>query len=350
MTIRITWRRALLTLAGLALAGLLFAWSGLFNVAASTGHWRITDVVVHWAMRNSVRTHAWLEGAPERARDDRGLVSAAGQFAQTCASCHGAPGVKPLPAMQRATPPAPHLPDHLHEWTDAQLFWIIKHGVKLTGMPGWPGEDRPDEVARMVGFVRRLETMTPTQYRALTSAGAVPAVAGVRPAIVAGCAACHGADGRGRGQDDIPVLAGQREDALRSALVDYAAGTRSSGVMAQAAAVLSGEEMTALARHFASLPGLNAAPRGDAAAQAIVHRGIPGAQLPACASCHGDRGRAPRLAGQKPAYIAQRLRQWRGDDTIVDARKPQDTMAVIARRIPEDQIDAIAGYFAGNAR
>jgi cytochrome c553 len=348
MTIRITWRRAALTLAGLALAGLLFAWSGLFNVAASTGHWRISDVVVHWVMRNSVRTHAWLEGAPERVRDDSGLVSAAGQFAQACASCHGAPGVKPLPAMQGATPAAPHLPDHLHEWTDAKLFWIIKHGVKLTGMPAWAGQDRPDEIARMVAFVRRLETMTPAEYQALTgAAGAVPAIAQVRPAIAANCVSCHGADGLGRGQRDIPILAGQRPDALRRALADYAKGTRSSGVMAQAAAVLTPGEMSSLAAYFAARPGLGATPAGDAKARQLVERGIPQAQLPACASCHGANGRAPRLAGQKATYIAQRLRQWRGDEAEVDARKPQDVMAVIARRIPEERIDALANYLSG---
>ncbi|WP_335695349.1 hypothetical protein [Sphingomonas sp. LK11] len=58
MTIRITWKRALATLLGLALLGMGLAWSGVINLAASSGHWAITDWFLHWAMRNSVRTHA----------------------------------------------------------------------------------------------------------------------------------------------------------------------------------------------------------------------------------------------------------------------------------------------------
>ena len=52
------------------------------------------------------------------------------------------------------------------------------------------------------------------------------------------------------------------------------------------------------------------------------------------------------LSGQKRTYLAARLRQWQGDPTVVDARKPADGMAVIARRIPPDQIDAIAAAFS----
>ena len=155
MTIRITWLRAILTLALLGAAGMLFAWSGVMNLAASSGHWKITDWFLHWAMRSSVRTHAAFT-SPDDPADARSLVSAAGHFANSCAVCHGAPGVKPSPVMQAATPPAPDLAVNAKEWTDKQLFWILQHGVKYTGMPAWAVQDRPDEVRRMVAFVRRL--------------------------------------------------------------------------------------------------------------------------------------------------------------------------------------------------
>ena len=339
MTVRITWRRVVLTLVGFGVAGLLFALSGLFPVAASGGHWKVTEAVVHWALQNSVRTYAWLESEPEVVRDDTGLVSAAGHFAQACAVCHGAPGQRPSPTMQGANPPAPWLPDHLHEWDDRKLHWILQNGIKYTGMPQWAAKDRPDEVARMVAFVRRLPGMTGAQYERLSGTERGP-----------GCASCHGVDGRGRGQGDIPVLGGQDPAYLLKALEDYATGRRASGVMATAAASLDREQMVTLARLFAANSGLGGAPSNDADARAIVERGLPRAQLPACASCHRPGGRAPVLAGQKAKYIAQRLRDWRGEETVVDARKPQDTMPVIARRIPEDMIDRLAAYYAGSAR
>ncbi len=355
MTIRITWARAAATLFGLIVAGLLFAWSGIFNIAASSGHWPITDWFLHWTMRNSVRTHAAFS-APDDPVAQQQLVSAAGHFAASCASCHGAPGRRPSPVMQAATPPAPDLSVNAREWTDRQIFWILQHGVKYTGMPAWAAKDRPDEIRRMVAFVRRLPDMTPAQYDALTgdAAGAgTTGAAGLRDGVLAGCTGCHGTDGRGRGQPDIPVLGGQQPAYLLASLQAYATGKRQSAVMANAAAALRPDEMRALARHFAAMPGIGAASPAAAPdpsmakAKIIVERGLPAAQLPACASCHAANKPYPVLDGQRASYIAQRLRHWRGEETIVDARKSQSTMPVIARRIPEEMIDPLARYLAG---
>jgi cytochrome c553 len=355
MTIRITWARAAAAIVALALAGLLFAWSGVFNIAASSGHWKITDWFLHWTMRNSVRTHAAFT-APDDPKANAGpkanggFVSAAGHFKASCASCHGAPGVRPLPVMQSATPPAPNLSINAREWTDKQIFWILKHGVKYTGMPGWAAKDRDDEVRRMVAFVRLLPEMSPATYRALTD---VPASSGKAPgktndARIATCAGCHGADGNGRGQPDIPVLGGQSPAYLRAALEAYATGRRQSAVMSNAAATLTPAEMTRLADHFAAMPGLGrATPSGSTEAAKIAREGLPKVQLPACSSCHAPGKPYPTLAGQRASYIAQRLRHWRGEETVVDARKSQATMPVIARRIPEDMIDPLARYLAG---
>jgi cytochrome c553 len=342
MTIRITWARVAAAIVALALAGLLFAWSGVFNLAASSGHWKVTDWFLHWTMRNSVRTHAALT-APANPKADQDLVSAAGLFAASCASCHGAPGVRPSPVMQAATPPAPDLAINAREWTDKQLFWILKHGVKYTGMPGWAAKDRDDEVRRMVAFVRALPTMTPTTYKRLT---AMPA----GDAVLDGCTGCHGVDGRGRGQPDIPILGGQNAASLLAALKGYAAGTRSSAVMQTAAAALQPADMIRLARHFAPMSGLSSAPanaNADHAAARIIREGLPSIQLPACASCHAPGKPYPVLTGQRASYLAQRLRQWRGDETVVDARKSQATMPVIARRIPEEMIVPLATALTG---
>jgi cytochrome c553 len=87
----------------------------------------------------------------------------------------------------------------------------------------------------------------------------------------------------------------------------------------------------------------------DAAARQIVERGLPDKQLPACRSCHDAAGtkRFPVIDGQRAVYIAERLRHWRGEKEVVDARKDQATMPVIARRIPEDMIEPVARYLAG---
>ena len=343
MTFRISLRQILIGLLVLAALGMAVAWSGAVPISATSGHWRVTDWFLHWVMRNSVRTQAALT-TPDMVRDDNGLVSAAGQYRQACQVCHGGPGVAPSPVMQRATPPAPDLARTGPEWSDRQLFWIIRHGVKMTGMPAWPAAGRDDEVARMVAFVRRLPTMTPAAYRALTD-GVERPVAGVRAGVVASCTGCHGADGRGRGQRDIPVLGGQKPAYLLAALRDYATGARGSGPMQTAAAALTPAEMRALAAYFAGMPGL--VDRLPARPHPIVARGLARRQLPACVTCHAPGKRHPILAGQRQAYLAARLRHWRGPDGVVDHRLPADTMATIARRIPEEEIDVIAASLAG---
>jgi cytochrome c553 len=196
----------------------------------------------------------------------------------------------------------------------------------------------------MVAFVRRLPDMTPAQYRALVNE--------TEPATDLGaCTGCHGADGRGRGAPDIPVLGGQDPAYLLGALQGYASGRRSSAVMQQVAMRMEPAEMVAAARRFAAMPGLGAPPSsGNAAAARIVTQGVPERQLPACASCHASGKPYPVIAGQRAAYIAQRLRHWHGDETVVDARKSQATMPVIARRIPEEMIDPLARYLAGSTR
>jgi len=247
--------------------------------------------------------------------------------------------------MQAATPHAPDLAVTVDHYSDAELFWIVQHGVKYTGMPAWPVQDRPDEVRRMVGFLRALPGMSAARYTQLTETAPVGGIESLRPGLLESCAGCHGADGMGRGQEDIPIIAGQKPGHLFEALRRYADGKRSSGPMQVAAAALSSEEMSALARHFAAMPGLRDTPL--ARSHPFITDGAPERQLPACASCHAPGKSAPLIGGQRSTYIADRLKAWRGKETVVDVDKPQLPMPVIARRIPEAEIDALAEALEG---
>lgn len=357
MIIKITWTRVLLTIVLLATLGLTVAWLGIINVGASTGHWLITDRFLHWSMRNAVRTYAALTVA-EPAIDPSGLTSAAGHYATVCSFCHGAPGEPLPPIMQSATPSPPALTQTAQQWNDRQLFWIIKHGVKFTPMPAWPAQSRVDEVRRMAAFVRALPDMSPERYRALAygqgriSGGKAVTIQEALP----DCARCHGEDGLGRGQPDIPILAGQNAAYLLATMDAYAVSRRQSGVMETAAIRVDPQARRALAEHYAALPGLRhsrgvisaGANTDDARAAEVDARGLPEADLPACSRCHapGKRPEYPVLFGQKPEYLAARLRLWREEEVGVEARKPHDTMPTIARRIPEHLIEPLARYFA----
>ncbi|MDO9106980.1 MAG: c-type cytochrome [Methylovulum sp.] len=353
---KITWKRAIATTAALFILAMAFAWSGILNIGASTGHWAITDWFLHWSMRNTVRTYAALT-VDEPATDTSGLTSAASHYAANCAFCHGAPGEHPSYVMKGATPSAPDLSVTAKTWTDRQLFWIVKHGVKFTAMPAWPALDRDDEIRRMAAFVRRLPDITQAEYRTLAY-GPDGRIAGGKPMrledALSDCERCHADDGRG--QPDIPILAGQKPAYLLAALIAYASGKRTSGVMGAVATRLDPGLMQALADYYADSPGGLTNPRiiandlmaKDLVAENIFTSGLPEANLPACVNCHalGKDPGYPTLAGQKPEYLADRLRRWRGDESIVDARKPNAPMPVIARRIPAHMIEPLARHFA----
>lgn len=351
----IVLKRAGWTVTALLVGGLVVAWSGIINVAASSGHWPITNWFLHWVMQNSVRTHAAMN-VDEPATDPTGLVSASGHFAANCAPCHGAPGVRRAMVMQAATPAPPALTHVTAKYDSRELFWIIKHGVKFTAMPAWPAQDRDDEVRRMVAFVQGLSRMSPREYRELAYGSGQPGGAAPRSfaTALADCERCHEKDGRG--QPDIPVLAGQNPEYLLAALEEFASGRRTSAVMGAAAARMDPPMWRALAEHYAALPGLGmlseaATVRGvsiDPMVARIITRGLPEANLPACVQCHasGKRPQYPALAGQKAEYLAGRLRRWRAEQHVVEARRSTLTMPVIARRIPEPMIDPLARHLA----
>ena len=252
--IRINWKHVAVALAVLPFAAVLFAWIGFFNVGASTGHWKITDWFLHFAMRSAVRTYALAVDEPERLPVEA-IKPAAGHFARGCAICHGAPGEPRSPAAMNMLPRPPDLSYSVGEWQDAELFRIVKHGVRFTGMPAWPTQNRDDEVWAMVAFLRRLPDLEAGAYRQLAygEAGAPELHATSFGEAVAECGRCHGEDGAGGGQA-TPLIAGQSEAYLAASMKAFAEGRRASGFMALPAAAVDQADIDALAEHFAELP------------------------------------------------------------------------------------------------
>lgn len=131
--------------------------------------------------------------------------------------------------------------------------------------------------------------------------------------------------------------------------------------MSTAAARVDPALLQHLADHYANLPGLADSPRArppraatadEALVLRTVEQGLPHVNLPACARCHssGKRADYPVLFGQKSEYMAARLRRWRGEANVVEARKPNDSMSMIARRIPESLIEPLSDYYAQHGR
>ncbi|HEX2529107.1 MAG TPA: c-type cytochrome [Geminicoccus sp.] len=344
--------------AGLAAAILAFlvGWSGIVGIRASSGHWLITDVVLHWAMQNSVRTDALDVTAPPNLDDPALVRRAAGHFETSCAFCHRSPARQERALPRRMTPPPPLLTHAARDWTPEQLFVIVQHGVKFSGMPAWISLDRADEVWAMVAFLRQLPEMDAATYEQLAFGEALNGQGRPEDPVLDGCMRCHGSDGDSDG-GAFPVLASQREDYLVRTLQAFSEGRRASGIMQYATAGLSPEDLARAAHHYAGQPPPSPSKGQESAeavelGRAIATNGIPEEGVPACQFCHRTEPVRnpifPLLEGQEKWYLATQLRLWK--DGVRGGTNYQEIMRQVARHLSDEEIDALAAFYSSEDR
>ncbi|MFO7603583.1 MAG: c-type cytochrome [Gammaproteobacteria bacterium] len=164
------------------------------------------------------------------------------------------------------------------------------------------------------------------------------------------CIACHGANGEGNAAAGFPRLAGLNADYLAKQLQDYRKGSRSHATMNPVATALDDASSRDVAAYYASLDpaGDSGDVKAHAGGQTLALRGDWDKTIPACFSCHGPGGRGvdpsfPALAGQHASYLKAQLQAWREGKRRNDAN---DLMKVVAERMSDEQIQAVADYFA----
>lgn len=325
--------------------------SGIVPIKASAGHWAATSWLLRFAKERSAATHAALaDDVPPL--HDPGLVRlGAAHFDTGCAFCHGDPTRRPPVVPQGMLPKPPPLGERVSMYSDEELFQFVKHGIKFTGMPAWPAQQRDDEVHAVVAFLRALPRMSAARYVALARGPAQDDA----PAIVqTSCGRCHGA----ADADVVPKLAGQSRAYLELQLDAYARAARPSGIMQPVAAGLTEEAAADVAAWYARQPPVHAHAHGgraraDRAAvargRAIAVDGIPARRVASCVDCHGPGGARrnpayPVLAGQHAAYIENQLRLFvagrRGGSAFAEV------MHASAHALSPREIDDVAAYYA----
>ncbi|HEY3378650.1 MAG TPA: cytochrome c [Armatimonadota bacterium] len=141
-------------------------YSGIYNVSALKPDSALTAWVFGTAMDKSVQHHARGITVPTLtapAMITRGFT----HYNEMCVSCHGAPGVEPGDIGQGLRPDAPDLKDAAKDFSPAELFWITKNGVRMTGMPAWGVTHSDQEIWNIVAFMQKLPEMTPAEYTAM---------------------------------------------------------------------------------------------------------------------------------------------------------------------------------------
>src|SRR5437764_5543993 len=141
-------------------------YSGCYDIGATAPHWGITHWVMETARVRSIKAHAAGLTVPSGLDDPARLPMGTEHFAARCAVCHGAPGVPKGDIANGLYPQPPDLAVTACRYTATELFWTIKHGIKMTGMPSW-GDHSDDELWATVAFLKKLPGMTPQDYAKL---------------------------------------------------------------------------------------------------------------------------------------------------------------------------------------
>jgi mono/diheme cytochrome c family protein len=142
---------------------------GIYDVAATSLHWRMTSWLLEAARTRSIRAQAAGITAPPGLGDPAKVILGVEHYAAHCAVCHGAPGVPKGDIAHGLYPPPPDLAKAAPLYTSAELFWIVKHGIKMTGMPAW-GDHSDGEIWATVGFLEQLPGMSEEDYARLVMA------------------------------------------------------------------------------------------------------------------------------------------------------------------------------------
>ena len=155
----------LLAVAGL-LGGAAFVYFGVFNAAADVPHWPVVHSLMETVRQRSIAVRAKDIQVPPL--DDAKLIAdGAEHYSAMCTGCHLAPGMNDSEIRPGLYPQPPNLSQRLNV-PPAEMFWAIKHGIKMSAMPAWGSSHDDQAIWGMVAFLQKLPDMTPEQYQAMT--------------------------------------------------------------------------------------------------------------------------------------------------------------------------------------
>ncbi len=151
---------------GAAAAFALFAWSGAYNFAADEPHTAAVGSLLETMRERSIETRAEGLRMPDLT-DTKRIAQGSGNYDAMCVGCHLAPGMAESELSKGLYPAPPNLSKEKVEPNRA--FWVIKHGIKASGMPAW-GKSMGDEyVWNMAAFLQVLPGLDEGKYKAMVA-------------------------------------------------------------------------------------------------------------------------------------------------------------------------------------
>jgi len=140
--------------------------AGVFNIAATAQPGTLETTLAGWTVDRSVKVHAPEEINPLK-DDPQAIEAGMAHYRAMCLQCHGAPHVQNHEFAAGLNPAPPDLAAAGKHWKDGELFWITKHGIRMTGMPAFGKSHSDEELWQIVSFVRHLDDLSESQVAAL---------------------------------------------------------------------------------------------------------------------------------------------------------------------------------------
>jgi hypothetical protein len=156
-----------------AIAAAAFFFGGYYNVAGSAGE----AGPVKWAfakVRDASIERQATDRAPDTLNDPATVQAGARAFSERgCPTCHGGPGVGWAKFAEAMHPDPPDLKEIANELAPQQMFWVIKNGINMTGMPSFGLIGVPDdEIWKIVAFIKKLPSVTEDDFKGWTASPA----------------------------------------------------------------------------------------------------------------------------------------------------------------------------------
>ena len=172
----------------LIVTGVLFVYSGTYDVAAVHPDSPLVARLVHTVSDRSIAAHLDEVTAPAALDTPENAAAGAKLYGETCVVCHGAPGLKPSGIAQGLNPAPPDLFRAGRDPDPKEDFWFISNGVKMTGMPGFSKSLGADQIWSLVAFLKTAPGMSAADFAAKTGV-ALAAAPAPAPAPAAGASA-----------------------------------------------------------------------------------------------------------------------------------------------------------------
>ena len=152
--------------------GLIAVWFGWFNVSAKDKHWSSTTSLLELVKERSIHARVEEGGNIPNMKDVEIISKGAKNYDAMCAQCHLSPESEQTELYLGLYPQPPVFSENKHVLHDpASTFWIIKNGLKMTGMPAWGDFHTDQQIWELVAFVGQLKGMDKEKYKDLVGEG-----------------------------------------------------------------------------------------------------------------------------------------------------------------------------------